>query len=84
MPSLVTRDAKVQPKVRIVRGEASNGLGLPAIRCLLKEDGLLVAANSSHLPVTAEIVLPDGRKVVYEFARNGVLVVSASGEILVK
>ena len=84
MPSLVTRDAKVQPKVRIVRGEANNGLGLPAIRCLLKEDGLLVAANSSHLPVTAEIVLPDGRKVVHEFARNGVLVVSASGEILVK
>ena len=74
VPSLVLRDAKRQPSVRIVKGEALNGLGNPAILCLMKEDGLLVAANSSHLPVTAEFTLADGSKVVHEFPRNGVFV----------
>ncbi len=73
IPSLVLRDAKVQPKVRIVEGPKTNAQGGDSVRCLLKEDGLLVAANSSHLPVTAIIALPNGKSIRHEFPRNGVL-----------
>lgn len=73
-PSLVKFDAEKQPEVKITAGDAVNVLGGPSIRVLLKEDGLLIAANTSHKPVTAEFTLPDGRKVVHTFERNGVLV----------
>ena len=71
MPSLVTRDAAEQPKVSVVKGKAKNILGGDAVRTLLKEDGLLVVANTSQQPVTAEIVLPDGRKLVRELSSYG-------------
>ena len=59
-PSLVSRDAPRQPTVTVVKGPAKNVLGGDSVRCLLKEDGLLVLASSAHLPVTAEIRLPSG------------------------
>ena len=71
IPSLVTRDAAVQPKVSVVKGKAKNVLGGDAVRTLLKEDGLLLVANTSQLPVTAEITLPDGRRLVRELSSYG-------------
>lgn len=71
MPSLVTRDAARQPKVSVLKGKGKNVLGCDAVRALLKEDGLLVVANTSQLPVTAEVVLPDGRKIVRDLAAYG-------------
>jgi len=71
MPRLVTRDAVRQPTVTVLKGKGKNALGGDAVRALLKEDGLLVVANTSQLPVTAEIALPDGRKVVRELAPYG-------------
>ena len=73
IPSLVGRDARVQPRVSIVRGPERNVCGGASVRCLLKEDGLLVAANSAHLPVAAVITLPDGTVIAHDFPRNGVL-----------
>ncbi len=71
MPSLVTRDAERQPTVSVIKGKGKNILGGDAVRALLKEDGLLVVANTSQQPVTAEIVLPDGRKLVRELSAYG-------------
>ena len=72
MPSLVARDARQQPHVTITEGPVANVLGGPSVRCLLKEDGLLMAVNTAHLPVTAEIALPNGKKFSHVFPRNGV------------
>ncbi|MCQ2392621.1 MAG: hypothetical protein MJ240_14515 [Kiritimatiellae bacterium] len=74
LPSLAKADAAQQPTVTIVKGPAKNVLGGDAVRCLLKEDGLLIAANTSHLEVTAEITCPDGRKITHVFPRYGYLV----------
>lgn len=74
LPSLARRDASRQPVVKVLRGGEKNVLGGEAIRCLLKEDGLLVAANTSHEEVAAEILLPNGRKVEHVFPRYGYLV----------
>ena len=55
---LVTRDAKVQPTVEILEGEAKDELGFPALNVLLKEGEfapLLVAVNSSSHPLRARI-----------------------------
>ena len=71
--SLVLRDAAEQPKVEILEGPALNVLGSASVRCLMKADGLLVAANTSHLPVKAKITTSDGRSIVHSFSRNGVL-----------
>ena len=73
IPSLVKRDAAVQPRVSVISGPERNVCGGASVRCLLKEDGLLVAANSSHLPVSAVISLPDGTTISHVFPRNGVL-----------
>lgn len=73
IPSLVLRDAKAQPTVRIVEGPEKNSCGGASVRCLLKEDGLLIAANSSHLSVTAIIALQNGESIRHKFLRNGVL-----------
>lgn len=72
-PSLALPDAEEQPKVEILSGPRANILGGASVRCLLKTDGLLVAANTSHLPVRARLTLPDGQKIVHDFPRNGVL-----------
>lgn len=71
MPSLVTRDAAEQPKVSVVKGKSKNILGGDAVRTLLKEDGMLFVANTSQLPVTVEITLPGGRKLVRELSSYG-------------
>ena len=68
-PSLVSRDAPRQPAVTVVKGPAKNVLGGDSVRCLLKEDGLLVLASSAHLPVTAEIRLPSGAVLTRELDR---------------
>ena len=79
LPDLVARDAARQPTVEVIAGSKVNALGGASVRCLLKSGGLLVAANTSHLPVTAVIRLPDGASIRHEFARNGVLVEKVSG-----
>jgi hypothetical protein len=74
LPSLVMRDADRQPTVETVAGPAKNVLGSASVRCLLKEDGLLVAANTSHEEVKAKIKLPTGNSIECAFPRNGTLV----------
>ncbi len=74
LPSLALRDAAEQPKLRILKGPKGNFLGAASIRCLLKEDGLLVAANTTLSEVTAEIQLPGGRCLTHTFPRYGYLV----------
>ena len=74
LPSLVMRDADRQPTVETVAGPAKNVLGSASVRCLLKEDGLLVAANTSHEEVKAKIMLPTGNIIECAFPRNGTLV----------
>lgn len=61
IPSLVLADAPEQPQVTIVSGPKHDALGAPSVRCLLKEDGLLILANAAPDGVEAEIRLPDGR-----------------------
>jgi len=73
-PHLVSRDAAVQPKVRIVEGPKKAPYGFPSITSLLKESGLLVAVNISTEPVKAVLSLPDGRNREISLARNGVFV----------
>ena len=74
LPSLAGRDAARQPVVKVVRGDVKNVLGGASIRCLLKEDGLLIAANTAHREVAAEIQLPNGEKIEHVFPRYGYLV----------
>jgi len=71
MPSLVLRDAERQPKVKVLKGRDKNLLGSDAVRVLMKADGMLFAANTSQLPVTVEITLPDERKLVRELSAYG-------------
>ncbi len=78
-PSLVKRDAARQPTVRVLKGPAKNVLGDDSIRVLLKEDGLLVAANASDETVTAVVEMPDGAAIEHTFEKYGYLV-SHSGE----
>ena len=72
--SLAKRDALRQPELVVVAGPKANALGGPSVRCLLKEDGLLVAANTSHAAVTAELRCSGGVIIRHEFPRYGVLV----------
>ena len=72
--SLAGRDAARQPEVRISNGPAANVLGGASVRCLLKEDGLLIAANTSAAAVVATIRLPSGISITHRFPRFGVLV----------
>lgn len=73
IPDLVTRDAAVQPTVEIVEGPALNMPGgRPAVSCLLKSSGLLMAVNTAGEPVVAKLTLPDGRVLTHRFARGGV------------
>ena len=74
LPSLAGRDAVRQPILKVLGGGETNVLGGASIRCLLKEDGLLVAANTSHREVSAEIQLPNGKKIEHVFPRYGYLV----------
>ena len=48
--------------------------GQPPISALLKETGLLVAANSATGEVAARFTMPDGKVFAHVFERNGVLV----------
>jgi hypothetical protein len=75
MSSLVLRDASVQPHVEIVSGPKTNVLGGASVRCLLKSDGLLIVANTSHGKVLAKVVLPSGTVKLIDLDRNGVSVV---------
>jgi hypothetical protein len=75
MPSLALRDASVQPHVEIVSGPKTNVLGGASVRCLLKSDGLLIVANTSHEKVLAKVVLPSGAVKLIDLDRNGVSVV---------
>lgn len=55
---LVSRDAKDQPTIDIVEGDAKDELGFPAITALLKEgaeERLLIAVNSSSHAVKARM-----------------------------
>ena len=70
LPSLVLRDAAEQPEVSVLSGPAKNVRGGDSVRCLLKEDGLLILANSSHKAVKASIRLPSGKVLVRELKRN--------------
>ncbi len=45
-PDLVSRDAKLQPAVKVVKGPAADPCGFVPVSCLLKESGLLLAASS--------------------------------------
>jgi len=69
VPSLVLRDAKQQPVVTVTKGPARNTMGGPAVRCLLKEDGLLILANTAPTNLTASIRLPSGKALVRELPR---------------
>jgi hypothetical protein len=73
-PQLTTRDAAIQPEVRIVEGPQNAPLGFPSVTALLKESGLLVAVNISTEPVKAVLSLPDGRRREVSLGRNGVFV----------
>lgn len=75
MPSLVLRDASEQPIVKVVSGPAKNVVGGDSVRCLLKEDGLLVCANSAHEAVTVEVRSPAGEVLTQQLPRNGSFVV---------
>lgn len=68
-PSLALRDAKEQPAVTVTKGPARNALGGRSVRCLLKEDGLLVLANSAAVDVTASVRLPSGQTLVRDLPR---------------
>ena len=71
---LTTRDAAVQPEVRIVEGPQKASYEFPSVTALLKESGLLIAVNISTEPVKAVLSLPDGRRREVLLARNGVFV----------
>ena len=71
IPSLVTRDAPMQPEVVVADGPQKNVMGGASVRLLLKEDGLLVVANTADRPVTAEIRLPNGKKITETLPRWG-------------
>ena len=73
-PQLVTRDAAVQPEVRIVEGPQKASLNLPSVTALLKESGLLIAVNIATEPVKAVLSMPDGRRREVSLGRNGVFV----------
>lgn len=70
LPSLVLRDSAEQPQVTVTEGPERNVRGGDSVRCLLKADGLLVLANSSHRAVKAKIRLPSGAELVRELPRN--------------
>ena len=73
-PKLLTRDAAVQPSVRVTEGPQKASFGFPSVTALLKECGLLVAVNISTEPVKAVLSLPDGRSQKVSLVRNGVFV----------
>ena len=69
---LTTRDAAVQPEVRIVEGPQKAPWGFLSVTALLKESGLLVAVNISTEPVKVVFSLPDGHRREVTLGRNGV------------
>ena len=69
MPSLTLRDAIKQPVVTVVDGPMKNVRGGDTVRCLLKSDGLLIVANSSHESVKVSIALPSGESLTRELPR---------------
>ena len=73
-PKLLTRDAAMQPSVRVTEGPQKASFGFPSVTALLKECGLLVAVNISTEPVKAVLSLPDGRSQKVSLVRNGVFV----------
>ena len=73
-PQLTTRDAAIQPTVRIVEGPQKASYGFPSVTALLKESGLLIAVNISTEPVKAVLSLPDGWRKEIALGRNGVFV----------
>lgn len=73
-PQLVTRDAAVQPDVKIIEGPQKASFGFCSVTALLKESGLLIAVNIAPEPVKAVLSLPDGCRQEVSLARNGVFV----------
>lgn len=71
--SLVLRDAARQPRAEILEGPKQDLLLRPGVRFLLKEDGLLIAANTTTNTLRVAFVLPSGRRIEHEFPRLGTL-----------
>ena len=71
---IASRDASVQPAVKIVSGPERDIRGNKSVQCLLKETGLLLGVNSSTNEVSVEVSLAGGRSATYKLEPFGVLV----------
>ena len=71
---IASRDASVQPAVKIVSGPERDIRGNKSVQCLLKETGLLLGVNSSTNEVSVEVSLAGGHSAAYTLEPFGVLV----------
>ena len=71
---IASRDAAVQPTVKIVSGPERDIRGNRSVQCLLKKTGLLLGVNSSTNEVSVEVSLADGHRATYKLEPFGVLI----------
>ena len=70
---LASRDAVIQPTVRVKDGPQKDAFGQTPVVCLLKETGLLILASTAAEPVTVEVCV--GKRCgTCVLPRNGVRV----------